>query len=402
MLTTKEKEDITAGFTAATDRINDVEETSKQAFLELSEAVNELRKGLKAYNKSILNASMDAGDYLGFWKSEEHAKMFGYMVMAATRKGTLSEDAKKALSEAVNVEGGILVPEEMSNRLIQKLGIYGKFRKNALVVPVGGDRQIVPKVESDLTIYAPGEGETITDSDMTFSQVGLNIIKFCCLCKVSAELEEDSVMAIGEIIGMSMARSMAKKEDLIGFLGDGTETYYGMRGIVGALRAVSDTISEIKGLKVGSGNAYSELTLDDFEGTVAILPDDVDEGAKWYASRKIYFNVMYKLARAAGAADLFAILTDRKERFFMGYPIEFVSCMPSTEANSQICALLGDLKAGAFLGERKQLSIDTSRDVYFANHQLGIRGIERIAINAYGVGDTTEAGQIVGLIMAAS
>lgn len=168
------------------------------------------------------------------------------------------------------------------------------------------------------------------------------------------------------------------------------------------LRAVDEIIANIKGLKVGTGNAYSELTLDDFEGVVAILPEDVDDAAKWFCSKKFFYTVMYKLARAAGAADLFAILTDKKERFFMGYPVEFVSAMPSAEADSQICALLGDLSLGAYLGERKQLSIAKSSDVYFANDQIGVRGIERVAITVYGVGDTTEAGPVVGLITAAA
>jgi HK97 family phage major capsid protein len=73
-----------------------------------------------------------------------------------------------------------------------------------------------------------------------------------------------------------------------------------------------------------------------------------------------------------------------------------------SEANSQICALLGDLTLGSYLGQRKAMTIDRSSDVYFANDQIGFRGIERIDINAYGVGDTTEAGPIVGLITAES
>jgi len=237
---------------------------------------------------------------------------------------------------------------------------------------------------------------------MSFSQVGLVPKKFCCICKVSSELEEDSVVAIGEILGTSIARSMAKKEDLIGFVGDGTSDYFGMRGIAGALRDVDETIANIKGLKVGSGDTYAELTLDDFEGTVAILPDDADDGAKWYVNRKFFFNVMQPLARAAGAADMFSILSDRKERYFMGYPVEFVSAMPGAGAASQICALLGDLQLGAYLGERRILTIARSQDIFFTNDQIGIRGTERVDLVAFGVGDTEEAGPIVGLITAAT
>jgi HK97 family phage major capsid protein len=189
---------------------------------------------------------------------------------------------------------------------------------------------------------------------------------------------------------------------LIAFLGDGTSTYFGMTGITGALRNVSDTISEIKSLIVASGNAYSEITLGDFRKVVGILPEDADENAQWYMNKKFYYNVVYPLAETAGVANLFEILSDRKGRFLLGYPVEFVSSMPSTEANSQICAILGDLSMGAYLGQRKGLTIAKSSDVYFANDQLGIRGIERVDVSAFGVGDTEEAGPIVALITAPS
>lgn len=387
-------EKVKEGFEAANERITSFEETAKLGLQELMESVKELQKQLRTVRQARVTGELAGQEYHSFWPTDYEAKQFGELILAAARR--------KAMGEGVGSGGGVIVPTELSSRIIQKMGQYGKFRKNATVLQMGSDRLDVPKIEADLTIYAPGEGKEITKSDMTFSLVGLIVKKFCALAAISSELEEDSVIAIGEIIGMSIARSMSKKEDLIGFLGDGTSTYFGMTGIVGALLGVDATIGNIKGLKVGTGNAYSELTLEDFEGVVAILPDDADDGAKWYVNRKFFFNVMHKLARGAGAADMFAILSDRKERYFMGYPVEFVSAMPSVEANSQICAILGDLQIGAYLGERRQLEIARSDQRYFESDLIGIRGLQRIDINAYGVGDTSEAGPICGLITAAS
>jgi HK97 family phage major capsid protein len=299
-------------------------------------------------------------------------------------------------------EGGVLVPIEQAAWIIAKLGNYGRFRRNITRFPMGSSSILVPKIETDLTVYSPGEGVEIEDSDMSFRQLAMVPRKFACLCAVSNELVEDSIIAVGEIIGNSMARSIAKKEDEIGFLGDGTSTYFGMQGIIGALRAVAPAIGNIKGLKVGTGNAWNELTLTDFEDVIAILPDDADDNAKWYVNRKFYYSVMHKLALAAGVANLFEILSPTKSRFFLGYPVEFTSVMPGAEGNSQICALLGDLTIGAYLGERRELTIARSTDVLFKNDQLAIRGTERIAISVYGCGDTTEAGPIVGLITAAT
>jgi HK97 family phage major capsid protein len=76
--------------------------------------------------------------------------------------------------------------------------------------------------------------------------------------------------------------------------------------------------------------------------------------------------------------------------------------MPKAEANSQICALLANLRMGAYLGDRRNLTIDRSSERYFDTDQIGIRGTERVAPAIHGVGDTTDAGPICGLITAAS
>jgi len=390
-LTVQEKEKISEGFKVAGEEIQE----AKMAIQETQEAFDVLAKQLRSITKGFMTGQTETGEkYNRFWATEEEARGFGELILKALNR--------KALGETIMSEGGIFVPEEYSRRIIDKLGQYGKFRKNAMVVPVGSDRQVVPKVEADLTVYSPGEGKTITESDMDFSQVGLTMHKLACLCKASSELEEDSIIALGEIIGISMARSIAKKEDAIGFVGDGTELYFGMTGIVGALRAVDAVIANIKGLVVASGNAYSEITLADFRKVVGILPEDCDDTAKWYMSKKFYYNVVYPLAETAGVANIFEILSDRKDRFLLGYEVVFVSAMPSVEADSQICAILGDLQLGAFLGERRQLQLARSTDVFFTNDQIGFRGVERIDVNVYGVGDTTEAGPIVGLITAAA
>ncbi len=395
MLTVQEKQNIAEGFTAAGERMNAIEKGLEAAQEELKAALDQLVGQLRNYGKAVISGVTQEGQkYNRFWRTEEDAKQFGELILKALHR--------KDMGESTQAGGGVLVPEELSTQIIQKLGQYGKFRAGATVVTLGSDRQLLPKVETDLTIYCPGEGAEITKSDMEFSQVGLTAKAWCALAAVSNELVDDSLIGVGEIIGISIARSMAKKEDQVGFIGDGTEAYFGMTGIVGALRGVDVTISNIKGLVVAAGNNYSEITLANFRSVIGILPEDCDDTAKWYMSKKFYYNVVYPLAEAAGVANIFEILSDRKARFLLGYEVEFVSAMPSVEANSQICALLGDLQIGAYLGERKVLTIEQNQGLYFANNQLAIRGVERIDINAFGVGDTTDAGPIVGLITAAA
>jgi HK97 family phage major capsid protein len=393
------EEKVTDGFRVAGERMNDmdsVNEKQDQLLSEISQDIGALKKRVRERSplRGRVVGEVDPAPYQGFWVDETQAKSFGDIILAAI--------GRKALAEGGGVEGGVLVPDELAARIIDMMTRYGKFRANALVVRLGSSSHQIPMVTDDYTVYCPGEGAAITASDMKFGMVNMVPRKFACLGAMSSELDEDSIIGLSEIVATSMARSMAKREDEIGFLGDGTSPYFGMQGITGKLRAVDATIANIKSLQVASGDTWPEIQLVDFEGLVSRLPADYDNAAKWYCSKKFYWSVMYPLAVAAGALDAMSILTGQKARYFLGYEVEMTPAMPAVTGVSQICCLLADLKMGAYLGERRSIQLAKSTDVYFATDQIGLRATERIDIVAFGVGNTTEAGPICGLITAAS
>jgi HK97 family phage major capsid protein len=172
------------------------------------------------------------------------------------------------------------------------------------------------------------------------------------------------------------------------------------------LLAVDPVIANIKSLVVGSGNAYSELTLGDFRKVVGILPESAEAGARWFMSKSFFFNVVLPLlwAESAGQPVLGTptYFEQGPTKFLLGYPVDFTPAMPKTEADSQICALLADLRLGAFLGERRTLNIARSDAVHFKTDEIAVRGLQRIGISIYGVGNTVDAGPICGLITAAT
>lgn len=270
---------------------------------------------------------------------------------------------------------------------------------------MGAGSTLIPKIDGLLTVYCPGEGGSITKSDPTIEAISMTPKTLCALTAFSLELEDDSLVALGELLADLFARSFAYYEDLCGFLGDGTSTYFGFKGIAGALMAVSSTIANIKSLVVGAGNAYSELTLANFNSVCGTLPDFADNGdAQWYVHRYFYFTVMVALALAAGGTTATEVILSagQKRKMYLEYPVAFTQVMPKAAANSQICALLANLRMGALLGTRGGIEFASSDQRYFDQGLMAVRGRNRIAINAHGVGDTTNAGPICGLITAAS
>lgn len=349
------------------------------------------------------------------FKDAERAYRFGQWVMAApmgvARAAQFCRDHGleiRAMSEGQNEYGGFLVPEEFGNDLIDLREQYGVFRRNAKVVPMSSDTRSDPRRTGGLTAYFVNEADAITASDKSWDRVNLVAKKLGVLARVSSELNEDSVISLGDDLAGEMAYAFANKEDECGFNGDGTSTYGGIVGACAKIKGLSATIAYIAGLQVGTGNAYSELTLTDFEGVVGRLPQYADTpSAKWFVHRSFYYNVMVKVMLASGGVTASEIEQARNKQF-LGYEVEFAQVMPKVEANSQVCALLGDLSLAASLGSRRETTITMSEHSRFANDQIEFKGTERFDINVHSVGnaDATAAnrvtGPIVGLITAAS
>ncbi len=309
--------------------------------------------------------------------------------------------SRAAQVEGVNEKGGFLVPEEFGRDIVDLVERYGVFRQNAKVVPMMSDRRTDPVITGELESQFVGELEDPGDQDLDFGMIGLTAKKHMVLVPMSSEVAEDASIYIGDLVATAAARAFAKKEDECGFNGDASSTYGGITGVRAALKAVDADPANIQSLQVGTGNAYSELTLDDFAGVVGRLPDYADTGnVKWFVSRRFYFNVMVNLLLSGTPTA--TEIEDARNRKFLGYPVEFSQVLPSTEANSQVCAIFGDLSLGARFGDRRAVTIAIDDSILFRKDALLLRATSRFDVNVHGVGSTTAAGPICGLITAAS
>jgi len=405
-------------------------DTLNKGIAEMRESTDLIRKQLRRINQypEPTELSLARGGYGGRFSSPREAKTFALLVMAGVlasepmmkdrfdhvRKSLddlgvepywIGADGKKTMTGTAQTGGSALVTVEQSATILKLLEQYGKFRANARIMPMAAGSTLVPKIDSLLTVYCPGEGGAVTAGDPTIQTVVLTPKTLCALTAYSLELEDDSLVALGELLADLFTRSFAYYEDLCGFLGDGSSTYFHYTGITGALRAVSATIASIKSLVVGAGTTYGALTLANFGAVPGILPDFADDGdAKWYVHRYFYWTVMVALALAAGGTTGTEVIlgAGQKQKMFLSYPVEFTQVMPRVAAVSQICALLANLRQGAYLGTRGGLEFASSDQRYFDQGLVAVRGRDRVAINAHGVGNTTNAGPICGLITAPS
>lgn len=304
----------------------------------------------------------------------------------------------KAQQEGSNTAGGFLVPEVIENDIIVLRERYGVFRRSARVRPMTRDTLNVPRRTSGVTAYFTAENTAITESEKAWDSVQLTAKKLAALVKCSSEILEDAIINVGDDIADEIVYAFSLKEDQCGFTGDGTSTYGGIEGAnVKIKRIWAATSADTAGVKVATGNLMSEVVLADFHKVVGALPQyAVGPNTKWFTSRFIWANVMDKIARAAGGVTAAEVRGPGNETF-MGYPVEISQVFPTTDANSQILALFGDMRLAASFGDRRQSSVRVLPERFADADQIGIMGTQRFDINCHDVGDGTTAGPIVAL-----
>lgn len=315
---------------------------------------------------------------------------------------------------AVHGEGGsdttgahVFVPDEFGMDLIKLRELYGVARGVFKMRTMSSDTRTDPRRTGGLTAYFVGENAAGTESDAAYDSVSLTARKLMAITRISNELNEDSVIDFGNELAGEISYAFSNKEDECAFNGDGTSTYGGMTGIRNRLDTL--TAGTAPGLILGAGNAYSELTLANFESVVGGLPQyaDVPGQVYWICHKTFYHTVMQRLMNAAGG-NTSAELAAAGIREFLGYPVRVSQVFPSTEANDQIPCVFGNFAQGASFGDRRMETISFSDSAsvggqsLWERDQIGVKGTQRFDINVHDFGTDTVAGPICGIQMAGS
>jgi HK97 family phage major capsid protein len=307
-----------------------------------------------------------------------------------------------------------LIPEEFSADMIDLRETYGIARRLFRVERMTSDTKVIPRRQSGLTAYFVAESAVKPESNMSWDEVRLTAQVLAVISRWTNQVDADAVINFGDMLASEIATAFAQKEDEASFNGDGTSTYGGIVGVRTKLQDVDGAGTDSAGLVTAAGNLWSEILLTDLEAVVGRLPRYADTPrAAWVTHKAFFYGVMKRLELAAGGVTSQEIgmgggAGQRSRPLFLGYPVEFSEVFPTTEANSQVVAALGDFSLGAMFGDRQQDSIMFSEhatvggESVFERNQIAIRGEERFDVVVHSVGDASAAGPIVGLQTAAS
>jgi len=371
-------------------KVAEIETEARTAVAELQAANQSLEQQVKNLMRTRFAAvKTPDGMYNGIWGNLETAKNFGLFVIAeitkcasakeqfdalGIEKRYITADGKiqKAMSGDITA-GGAAIPTEFIPQLIVLLENFGVYRVDAQEWPMASDSSVAAVQTGDVVVYAPGAGNEPTESSPGFKNIGLNARKMMTLTAIDSDRPADHLAD-----GRSIARAFAKKEDQCGFIGDGTSTYFNFIGIVNALLNVDiSDVTNIMALHVqATAGDWSKIDRADLLALPGIIMDEADsdgDNCKWYSHRNFYYTVMINIALGLGGTNVTEVTQTgwTKQPRFLQRPVRFANVLPRVKpAADHIPVILGNLKLGSLLGDRRALTIDQSREAYFKTDQL--------------------------------
>ena len=298
----------------------------------------------------------------------------------------------KGHTENVNTAGGFLVPDEFENSLITLRETFGVARANARIVPMSSDVKRMPRRVGTVTANFVGEASAGTQSQQNFDQINLVAKKLMVLTKISSELNEDNIVALGDDLAGEIAYAFARKEDDCVFNGDGTSSFGGIVGMKNAILA-GGTVDSAAG-------ALASVALADLRKTVGALKQWADTpNAKWYVNRTNWNDTFLRLAEAAGGVTANEIRDSEEGLRFYGYPVVLTQAIPAATANGDVMAYFGDLSLGCYFGDRRSTTIEFSNAALnaFEQDELVVRGTERFdaVCTNLGSASTGDSGAVI-------
>jgi HK97 family phage major capsid protein len=373
-------------FKSLPDRLKNIEQDNEQ----LRSQLKTLRKaGLAGSGSGVqwLNApggavpvvTQDCAEYVGSMfvihaAQQNKLRGSGAEAMVARAAGVMGMEVRAAVATT-----DIPMPVQYAQQIVELVYTYGTARKVSTVYPLGTASVKLPRLKTgEPTFGFINMSAAVPEKVPQMEFVTFTPGKCGGIVRIPSEIDADSIVAVGQFVARYIAREMAKLEDTCFFLGDGTSTYNSIQG-VGKQSTTDGNVLQL----TATNSSSDKITLANCR-TLRTLPTAaVLNTAAYYAHPSfdalfVSFNTSATVVPYQRKSDGSATLD--------GFPIVWVPIMPVYSTSATLNAYqiyFGDLKWWYF-GERLTLSVETSRDVYFATDEVGIRALERFDIHAMG------------------
>jgi HK97 family phage major capsid protein len=380
-------------FRSIPDQVNGlIEDNSK-----LRSDLNSLRK------QQLAGAGAASGQGLVRWVngvpfvSDDCARaLAGLYVLSGEKQGKLKDIVRDAAtrdtllgraSEALGLEtrgaltgSDIPLPTIYVPQVVELVWKYGQFRQFATVFPLGAGTVNLPQLKTGEDAFGIiAMSASVSERKVAAQNVTFTAQKVGGIIRIPTEIEEDTFIPLGQFLARYIARRFAAFEDLFGFLADGSGTYASRNGVGTTCTLNSNAYCT---QLVTTKTKPSDATLNDWRAMRALVNAAALQNAAYYCHPSM--EALLSTYNTSATVTPYRPAHGSQPATLDGFPIRWCGVMQpykTTAAASTFLAFFGDLSYW-YLGERLQPRIETSRDVYFATDEIGMRAVERIDVQA--------------------
>lgn len=307
-------------------------------------------------------------------RQDKWSKALGDQDTALTKAAEYLGVTKTALSSSDIPLPTIYIPQ-----VVELVWHYGQFRANATVFPLGAGTVNLPQLKAGEDAFGLiAASGSVTERKVAAQNVTFTAKKYGGIVRIPTEIEEDTFIPLGQFVARYVARRFAALEDAFGFLGDGST--YGTNAY-GVGPYITQNYASTLSLVLGSTKTHTgDITLANIRAIRGYVNAAVFANKpKYYMNPTmdallVTFNTSATVTPYQRRPDGTATLD--------GFEIVWVGSLPANVAAAQVSTypvFFGDLSYW-YLGERGMPRIETSREVYFATDEIGIRALERIDV----------------------
>lgn len=305
---------------------------------------------------------------------------------------TFARDVLGISTRAALTTGDVPLPVQYGSELRELISEFGVSRRKMMPYPIGLGTARPARMGTRPAFGSIAMSAAFTEKSPQLTFASLESHKIGGIVRLPREIDEQSIVAMGQFLARYGAIEFARAEDTWGFLADGGGTYETVKGIVQIARDNARTV-----VLAATKTHASDATLADFRN----LRTKVNKAALNGRLSAYYMDSTWETQlpnfKTSADPNVYQRLPDGTA-VLDGYPIVWTDVLTpfgTSAAADQPLAVFGALSFW-WMGEHGNPRIDTSEHVWFVNDQLAVRFIEEIDFD-YAASDATAA-----LITAAS
>jgi HK97 family phage major capsid protein len=409
-------------------------QTQTDPIEEFRTGISEIRKGVESHNKDVtdlksalksvqdenarLTGELDKvrRQLLTYGPAGAHVRRPGFIsdhcarhlaasfILGNAKSGRLDilneHLREKLFSEARSILGvetraaltttDIPLPTQFFSEIRELISEFGVARRNMFPFPIGMGTAKPPRFKTRPAFGSVAMSATIAEKSPQIDFASLESHKIGGIVRIPREIDEQSIVPMGQFLARYGAVEFARAEDNWAFLADGSATYETVKGIT---KIATDNSKNVQLL--ATKTKPSDATLADFRAMrLKVNPAALSRGAKYY----LHSTWESRLRDFNTDADPFAFVPDRPSTrdavggpTLDGYPIVWTDVLQAYDTAAQAAkylAVFGSLEYWWF-GEHGSPRLDYSTDVYFTTDELAARFIEEIDFDYQDLGATS-------------